>query len=137
MTSATYSQCVEAATHAKATALKSGPIGSIPSTLGYRLFSVDELSSRAFFLIFRNVSDYPKGLPMNLQNLEAWLRTLHLTPEQELIAGLARTLAVSFDESGNTSTAAELRKTILELRRMVTAAEEAIDPLEQLLTRND
>ena len=74
---------------------------------------------------------------MNLQNLEAWLRTLQLTPEQELIAGLARTLAVSFDESGNTSTAAELRKTILELRRMVTAAEEAIDPLEQLLTRND
>jgi hypothetical protein len=74
---------------------------------------------------------------MNLQNLETWLQTLTMTAEQELIAGLARTLAASFDESGNTSTAAELRKTILELRRMLTAAEDAIDPLEQLLTRND
>ena len=74
---------------------------------------------------------------MNYDSLDKWLRTLELTPEQEVIANLARTLAISFDDTGNTSTAAELRKTILELRRMVTATIEAIDPLEAVLTRSE
>lgn len=73
---------------------------------------------------------------MNYNNLKAWLDTLELTPEQQLMAGLAISLAKSFDENGNTSTAAELRKTVLELKRMVAADVVEYDPLAEMLTRN-
>lgn len=73
---------------------------------------------------------------MNFTNLMKWLETLTLDEEQTLIAGLAISLAQSFDESGNTSTAAELRKTILELKRMTEAEKVEFDPLEKLLTRD-
>lgn len=73
---------------------------------------------------------------MNYDNLKAWLDGLELNAEQQLMAGLAITLAKSFDDTGNTSTAAELRKTILELKRMVAATEVEYDPLAEMLTRN-
>lgn len=74
---------------------------------------------------------------MNEQNLRNWLDTMTLDEGQTLIAGMAIALAKSFDESGNTSTAAELRKTILELKRMVDAERVEFDPLEKLLTRDE
>jgi hypothetical protein len=70
---------------------------------------------------------------MNLESLELWLATLELNPEQILLANIARTLASSFDANGNTSTAAELRKTIIEIRSSVSAAKEAYDPLTEIL----
>lgn len=68
-------------------------------------------------------------------SIKAWLDTLHLNLEQTVLAGLSIKLAQSFDESGNTSTAAELRKTIGELQRSLTVAADSVDPLEKLLTR--
>jgi hypothetical protein len=55
--------------------------------------------------------------------------------EQKVLAGLCLQLAKSFDQQANTSTAAELRKTVLELKRSIGDAAQSIDPLEKLLTR--
>jgi hypothetical protein len=69
------------------------------------------------------------------EHLKNWLEDVELGLEQRVIAGLALALAKSFDESPHTSTAAELRKTILELSRQLTAQHIEFDPIEQLLTR--
>jgi DNA gyrase/topoisomerase IV subunit A len=69
------------------------------------------------------------------ETLQEWLDTLSMTIEQRVIAGMAVRLAASFDETGHTSTAAELRKTILELQSQLNANRHDIDPLEKLLTR--
>jgi DNA gyrase/topoisomerase IV subunit A len=69
------------------------------------------------------------------ETLQEWLDTLSMTIEQKVIAGMAVRLAASFDETGHTSTAAELRKTILELQSQLNANRHDIDPLEKLLTR--
>ena len=69
------------------------------------------------------------------ERLQEWLDTLSMTIEQRVIAGMAVRLAASFDETGHTSTAAELRKTILELQSQLNANRHDIDPLEKLLTR--
>jgi hypothetical protein len=55
--------------------------------------------------------------------------------EQKVLAGLCLQLAKSFDQQSNTSTAAELRKTVLELKRSIGDSAESVDPLEKLLTR--
>ena len=68
-------------------------------------------------------------------SIEAWLKDLELNLEQKVLAGLALRLAKSFDENGNTSTAAELRKTVLELQSQIKAGASDHDPLEKLLTR--
>ena len=68
-------------------------------------------------------------------DIELWLKDYELTPEQKVLRGLALRLAKSFDENGNTSTAAELRKTVLELRLQIAAGLSEPDPLEKLLTR--
>ncbi len=67
--------------------------------------------------------------------LEAWLNTLELGFEQKVIASMAIKLAESFDENGNTSTAAELRKTIIELRNMLGDKDADFDPLAEMLKR--
>ncbi len=72
---------------------------------------------------------------MTRTDLEQWINELELNTEQRVMAGMALALAQSFDDTGNTSTAAELRKTILELKRMVSASHVEIDPLAELLTR--
>ena len=69
------------------------------------------------------------------ETLQEWLDTLSMTIEQKVIAGMAVRLAASFDETGHISTAAELRKTILELQSQLNANRHDIDPLEKLLTR--
>lgn len=67
--------------------------------------------------------------------LKEWIDSLSMTVEQRVIAGMALKLAASFDETGHTSTAAELRKTILELQSQLNAGKTEADPLEKLLTR--
>lgn len=72
---------------------------------------------------------------MTEANIRAWLDTLELNLEQKVLSGLCLDLARSFDDNRNTSTAAELRKTVLELQRSLGAANAPVDPLEKLLTR--
>jgi hypothetical protein len=72
---------------------------------------------------------------MITESIQNWLNTLELNLEQRVLAGLCLQLAKSFDQQSNTSTAAELRKTVLELKRSIGSANDAIDPLEKLLTR--
>ncbi len=69
------------------------------------------------------------------ETLKNWIETLSLTVEQKVISEMALKLALSFDETGHTSTAAELRKTILELQSQINAGRTEADPLEKLLTR--
>jgi hypothetical protein len=72
---------------------------------------------------------------MNLQSLEAWLSGRELTEYQTFLANVARTLAASFDDKGNTSTAAELRKTIESLERSLKEEVIEVDPLAEMLKR--
>lgn len=72
---------------------------------------------------------------MTEANLRAWLETLDLNVELKVLAGIAIDLAREFDDKHNTSTAAELRKTILEIKGQLNAANIPVDPLEKLLTR--
>lgn len=67
--------------------------------------------------------------------IQEWLNTLDLNVEQRVLSGLALRLAASFDESANTSTAAELRKTVLELQRSLKGAVVEYDPLSEIMTR--
>lgn len=68
-------------------------------------------------------------------SIRTWLETLELNLEQRVLSGLCLRLAQSFDQNANTSTAAELRKTVLELQRSLGASNAEVDPLEKLLTR--
>ena len=72
---------------------------------------------------------------MITESIQNWLETLELNLEQKVLAGLCLQLAKSFDQQSNTSTAAELRKTVLELQRSIGASNVDVDPLEKLLTR--
>lgn len=72
---------------------------------------------------------------MIYQTIKNWLEPLELNLEQRVLSALALRLAQSFDENANTSTAAELRKTVLELQRQLVASQVEFDPIEELLTR--
>lgn len=69
------------------------------------------------------------------QAIQNWLDQLELNLEQKVLAGLALRLAANFDREANTSTAAELRKTVLELQRQLANSQVDFDPIEELLTR--
>lgn len=64
-----------------------------------------------------------------------WLEPLDLNLEQRVLSGLALKLAHEFDLNPHTSTAAELRKTVLELQRQLNADKTEFDPIAELLTR--
>jgi hypothetical protein len=66
--------------------------------------------------------------------LNTWLKDKPLSMEQWVLAELLLALAKDFDTKTNTSTAAELRKTFIELKRSLGDAGEH-DPLESLLKR--
>ena len=69
------------------------------------------------------------------QALKDWLNGMELTAEVTVLALMAVKLAADLDEKGNTSTAAELRKTILEISRQLHGAEPEFDPLAEMLKR--
>jgi hypothetical protein len=66
--------------------------------------------------------------------LERWLLDIKLSLDQEILARICLALADDFDTKANTSTAAELRKTYLELKRSIGDTGQ-VDPLESLLKR--
>ncbi len=72
---------------------------------------------------------------MITERIQKWLGTLDLNLEQQVLAEIALALAREFDDKHNTSTAAELRKTILELQRTLKGSGEEYDPLAEMLTR--
>lgn len=67
--------------------------------------------------------------------IQSWLDSLEMNLEQMVLAGLALKLAQEFDAQANTSTAAELRKTVLEISRQFKGQNVEHDPLAELLTR--
>jgi len=67
--------------------------------------------------------------------LRDWLNGVELTPESAVLAMMALKLASEFDDKGNTSTAAELRKTILEIMRLLNGSVPDFDPLAEMLKR--
>lgn len=67
--------------------------------------------------------------------IQSWLDSLEMNLEQMVLAGLALKLAEEFDAQANTSTAAELRKTVLEISRQFKGQAVEHDPLAELLTR--
>lgn len=67
--------------------------------------------------------------------IQSWLDSLEMNLEQMVLAGLALKLAEEFDAQANTSTAAELRKTVLEISRQFKGQSVEHDPLAELLTR--
>lgn len=69
------------------------------------------------------------------ESTKVWLDSLQLPLEAHVLANLALGLAKSYDDEGNTSTAAELRKTVLEIKRMVGETVVEIDPVAELLKR--
>lgn len=68
-------------------------------------------------------------------SIKNWLESLELNLEMKVLAGLALKLAHEFDLEPHTSTAAELRKTVLELQRQLSANQVEFDPIEELLKR--
>ena len=67
--------------------------------------------------------------------LRDWLNGVELSPESAVLAMMALKLASEFDDKGNTSTAAELRKTILEISRHLNGSAPEFDPLAEMLKR--
>lgn len=67
--------------------------------------------------------------------IRGWINELHLDVEQSIMAALALKLAEEFDAKPHTSTAAELRKTLLELQRQLKGSVVDVDPLAELLKR--
>jgi hypothetical protein len=66
--------------------------------------------------------------------LDKWLSGLELALDQKILALICLALAEDFDTKANTSTAAELRKTYLELKRSL-GDQGVHDPLEAILKR--
>jgi len=66
--------------------------------------------------------------------LNTWLKDKPLSVEQWVLAELLLALAKDFDTKTNTSTAAELRKTYLELKKSLGDVG-SVDPLDALLKR--
>jgi hypothetical protein len=64
-----------------------------------------------------------------------WVDSVQLDVEQSIMAALALKLAEEFDDKPHTSTAAELRKTLLELQRQLKGSVVEVDPLADLLRR--
>jgi hypothetical protein len=64
-----------------------------------------------------------------------WVDSVQLDVEQSIMAALALKLAEEFDDKPHTSTAAELRKTLLELQRQLKGSTVEADPLADLLRR--
>jgi len=68
-------------------------------------------------------------------SIRSWVDQLQLDFETTVLAQLALVLAREFDASPHTSTAAELRKTVLELQRQLKGQNVEVDPLAELLKR--
>jgi hypothetical protein len=95
----------------------------------------DEDTQAAYFLFHKQTKLFGGWNQMVRDSIQTWLNSLNLNLEQMVLAGLALQLASQFDSEANTSTAAELRKTVLEISRQVKGQQVEHDPLAELLTR--
>jgi hypothetical protein len=93
------------------------------------------VSSHASFAIKTEQVNYPRERTRMVKEvLEQWLNGLELQLDQKILARICLALAEDFDNKANTSTAAELRKTYLELKRSL-GDQNHHDPLEAILKR--
>lgn len=72
---------------------------------------------------------------MVFNSVKAWLETQALDIECQVYADLALALAAKYDDKGETSTAAELRRTINDLKDLLAGRPDEPTELEKLLTR--
>lgn len=72
---------------------------------------------------------------MIFETVKKWVETLALDIETAVHANLCLALAQKYDEKGETSTAAELRRTINDLKAMLANVPAEPTELEKLLTR--
>jgi len=93
------------------------------------------VSSHASSGIYTRQVNYPRERTVMVKDaLVEWLDGLELSLDQKILARICLALADDFDAKANTSTAAELRKTYLELKRSL-GEQGAHDPLEAILKR--
>ena len=69
------------------------------------------------------------------ETIKAWLATCELDVEKQVHADLVIELAKMFDADHLTSTGAELRRAVNDLKRLIDAGKEEVDPLEEILKR--
>lgn len=72
---------------------------------------------------------------MVFETVQKWVATLDLDIETAVYANLALALAERYDDKGETSTAAELRRTINDLKALLADRPAEPTELEKLLTR--
>lgn len=72
-----------------------------------------------------------------LETINKWLDTLELSIEEQVHAQLCIALAKTYDSEGLTSTAAELRRAVNDLKRLLSEGKVEIDPLTEMLTRRE
>tara|TARA_R110000796_G_scaffold3134_1_gene12059 strand:+ start:323 stop:547 length:225 start_codon:yes stop_codon:yes gene_type:complete len=70
------------------------------------------------------------------ETIKAWLETVELDIEKQVHANLVLELAKMFDADHLTSTGAELRRAVNDLKRLIEAGFVEVDPLEAILTRD-
>ena len=69
------------------------------------------------------------------ETIKAWLETVELDVEKQVHANLVLELAKMFDTDHLTSTGAELRRAVNDLKRLIEAGIVEVDPLEEILKR--
>ena len=69
------------------------------------------------------------------ETIQTWLDTVELSIEQKVHAGLCLSLAEMYDAEPLTSTAAELRRAVNDLKRLLKEETVEIDPLEALILK--
>lgn len=69
------------------------------------------------------------------ETIKAWLDTVELDIEKQVHANLVLELAKMFDADHLTSTGAELRRAVNDLKKLIEGAKVEIDPLEEILKR--
>lgn len=69
------------------------------------------------------------------ETVKTWIDSLELSIEMQVHAGLCLSLAAGYDSDGFTSTAAELRRAVNDLKRLVKENTVTIDPMDELLLR--
>lgn len=69
------------------------------------------------------------------ETIKEWLATCELDLEKQVHADLCLSLARMFDAEPLTSTAAELRRAVNDLKKLIEGSKEEVDPLAEILKR--
>lgn len=71
------------------------------------------------------------------QTIQAWLDTCEIDLEKQVHAMLCLNLARMYDAEPMTSTAAELRRAVNDLKKLIDSTRVEIDPLAEILKRGE